>query len=238
MTQKWNWENIVDVLVKECQHNKYAKDEKMPSENKMAVRFGVPRSEIRKAYARLKEMGYIYSMQGYGSFFSGKRRRVRLSLNDVSFSAKMAALGLDYQAKNIGCKRVSGGSLIHTMLEIPYDEPVYKTSRLRILDGEPAAIHISYLPERLFPTIASDGNSITSVYDYLHSHGHPTLKTENNQLTVAAPSKKERSLLDLQGYASCLVLTCKCISQPSGAIVEIARTVYRSDRFIFELDET
>lgn len=236
MPKKWNWESIVDVLINEFQHNKYAKDEKMPSENKMAARFQVPRSEIRKAYARLKEMGYIYAMQGYGSFFSGKRKRIRLLMNDESFSRKMTSMGLDYQSKTIGCKQIGGGSLIHTMLDIPYDEPVYKISRLRIINGEPAAIHISYLPERLFPTISQDGSTISSVYDYLHTCGYTDLKTENTQLAVAAPSKKERALLELQGYASCLVLTCKCLDQQSGAIVEIARTVYRSDRFIFELD--
>ena len=51
----------------------------MPSENHMAARFGVTRSEIRKAYERLKEQGYVYSMQGYGSFFSGKREKYGFS---------------------------------------------------------------------------------------------------------------------------------------------------------------
>ena len=236
MSKKWSWESIVDVLIKEFQQNKYTKDEKMPSENKMAVRFQVPRSEIRKAYERLKEMGYIYSMQGYGSFFSGKRKKIHLAMNAESFSAKMAALGLNYRTENIGCKEISGGSLIHSMLDIPYDEPIYKISRLRILDEEPAAIHISYLPKQLFPEIAEEGPGITSVYDYLHQHGYTDLTTTDTQLTVSAPSKKERNLLDIQGYASCLVLTCKCTCQTTGEIVELARTVYRSDRFIFEIE--
>ena len=50
-----------------------------------------------------------------------------------------------------------------------------------------------------------------------------------------APGKKERQLLGLQGYASCLVLTCRCLDKTRGHIVEVARTVYRSDLFIFEL---
>ena len=39
MTKKWTWEMIADTLIKEFQNDKYAKGEKMPSENKMAVRF-------------------------------------------------------------------------------------------------------------------------------------------------------------------------------------------------------
>lgn len=63
MADKLTWENIVDILIQEFTENEYRNDEKMPSENKLAVRFGVTRVEIRKAYERLKEMGYIYSMQ-------------------------------------------------------------------------------------------------------------------------------------------------------------------------------
>ena len=48
--ETWTWETIADTLIKEIQKGIYKKDEKMPSENKMAVRFQVPRSEIRKAY--------------------------------------------------------------------------------------------------------------------------------------------------------------------------------------------
>ena len=69
MTKKWTWEMIADTLIKEFQNDKYTKGEKMPSENKMAVRFQVPRSEIRKAYERLKELGYVYTRIHTVSFF-------------------------------------------------------------------------------------------------------------------------------------------------------------------------
>ena len=190
MIKKWTWEMIADTLIKEFQNDKYVKGEKMPSENKMAVRFQVPRSEIRKAYERLKELGYVYSMQGYGSFFSGKQEKIRLSMNDESFSKKMRETGINFETRNVGCRRISGDSLIHTMLGVDFGEPVYKITRLRILDGEPAAIHISYVPESLFPRIAEDGKISSSMYDYIHSCGYSQLKTDNAQLTVSLLDKK------------------------------------------------
>lgn len=233
--KKWTWEAIADILIHEFEQNIYKKGDKMPSENKMAVRFHVSRTEIRKAYERLKELGYVYSMQGYGSFFSGKREKIRLSMSDESFTRKMAALNLHFETRNIGCHKLRGDSLLHTMLGVDFDEPVYKITRLRLLDGEPAAIHTSYLAEDLFPRIAQDGASISSVYEYIHSCGYAHLKSENVQLTVSSLTKKERSLLQIKGYAPSLVLTCLCVTQPAGTVVEVARTVYRSDRFIFEL---
>lgn len=235
MKKKWTWESIVDVLIREFQECKYKKGEKMPSENKMAVRFGVTRSEIRKAYERLKELGYVYSMQGYGSFFSGKREKIRLSMTDQSFSEKMSALNLHFETKNIGCQKLRDDSLIHSMLDVDFSEPVYKITRLRILDSEPAAIHISYMAEDLFPCIRDDGASVTSVYDYIHNCGYVNLHSENTQITVSSLSKRERALLEIKGYAPSLVLTCRCVTLPSRTVVEVARTIYRSDRFIFEI---
>lgn len=234
--KKWTWETIADTLIKEFKQDMYKKDEKIPSENTMAVRFGVTRIEIRKAYEKLKELGYIYSKQGYGSFFSGKQEKIRLIMNDESFSNKMASLNLPLETRNIGCKKIQEDFLIHNMMKIPHTESIYKVTRLRFMNNEPIALHISYLPEMLFPSLAKDAPTITSVYDYIHSYGFTDLFCENTQLTMSSLSKKERKLLNIEGYAPSLVLTCRCLSKSSDTIVEIARTIYRSDKFIFELE--
>ena len=236
MDEKWTWETIADTLIKECKQNLYKKDEKMPSENKMAARFGVPRTEVRRAYDCLKEQGYIYSLQGYGSFFSGKKEKIRLFLNNESFTDKMAAQNLPLTTWNAGCQKIRSDSLIHSMLNVEAEVNVYKITRLRLLEDEPVAIHISYLPESCFPQISRDGARITSVFSYIRSCGYTDLRSDNTQFTISSLTKKERTLLEIKGYAPSLILTARCIAQPSGTVVELARTIYRSDKFVFECD--
>lgn len=65
--------------------------------------------------------------------------------------------------------------------------------------------------------------------------GYDALSIENRELSVSTLDKKERALLDIKGYASCLVLSSKCVHSPTGMILEIARTIYRSDKFVFTL---
>lgn len=236
MADKLTWENIVDILIQEFTENEYRNDEKMPSENKLAVRFGVTRVEIRKAYERLKEMGYIYSMQGYGSFFSGKKEQIRIAMNgSVSFTEKMNQQSLPHETKNVSFHQIRENPLIYEMLKINYDIPVYKLTRLRMISQEPAAIHTSYLRGDLFPDLLEDGKQITSLYDYMRTHGFPAPASENIELSVSTPTKKERTLLNLQGYASCFVIISRSTDTDTGVILEIARTVYRSDRFIFRV---
>ena len=91
----------------------------MPSENEMAIRFSVPRTEIRRAYERLKELGYIYSVRGCGSFYAGKTERIRLVLTDTSsFSEKMKKLNVDYRTVNLGAVKLEKEDVYKRQLSI------------------------------------------------------------------------------------------------------------------------
>ena len=88
---------------------------------------------------------------------------------------------------------------------------------------------------KTFPLIEKEGGALTSVYEYFHQNGYQDLDCTNLQLTVSTLNKKERTLLNIQGYAPFLVLTYQCRSMPQGQVIEVGRTIYRSDKFILEL---
>lgn len=235
MKKKWTWNTIADDLKQSFEQDHYKNGDRMPGETKLADHYHVAPTEIRKAYEYLRSQGYLYTMLGYGSYFFGKREKVRLCMNNESFTRQMAALHLPVETRNISCQKLREDSLIHAMLEVDTSEPVYKITRLHLLDETPVAVQISYLAEDLFPCIAEDGSSITSVFEYIRSCGYLHLTSVTPQLSISSLTKKERSLLNIKGYAPSLVLTSRRCSQPSGIIVEVSRTIYRSDQFLFEL---
>lgn len=234
------WETIVDTLIQELEHDGYKKGEKMPSESKMAVRFDTTRTEVRKAYLHLEEKGYIHSLQGYGSFFSGKKEKIRLLLNDSqSFLEKMDSIGIHYRTENVGFELIKDNLIVSEMFQLSEKEmdfhDIYKLTLLRFVDDEPVSIRVSYLPDYAFPDLAQRGLSITSLRDYMHECGYNDFTDENYEFSVSALDKKERALFDIKGFASCLVMSSKCVDQSTGRILEIARTIYRSDKFVFTL---
>lgn len=231
-----NWENITDILIDEFSQNIYHKDEKVPSENELAVRFEVPRTEIRRAYNRLKELGYIYSVQGRGSFFSGINEKIPLLMTDTSgFSEKMQKLDVNYRSENLGIEKLDKNSAFYHAMNAEPSEVLYKITRLRCIDNSPAAIHISYVSEKSFPHIHTDGPHITSFFEYVRQCGYHDFYNKNSEIEVAALTPQERKLLQVPGYAPCLVLSSQCINRENNQILEIARTIYRSDKFIFML---
>ncbi len=235
MKETPGWDQIVDQLVRDVREHQFKKDDRLPSENDMAIRFGVPRSDIRKAYDRLKELGFVYSVQGSGSFFAGEREMIPLQMRGGGFSKKMRELNLPYESKNIEARKINYNSMIYDSLGAKRGEKIWKIVRLRTINHEPAAIHTSYLPEKQFPTLPQDAARITSIYQYFEETGHTGHRGRDAQLRVTTMQKKEREILNVQGYAPALTLSGLRLAADGETLLEVFSTVYRSDRFIFLL---
>lgn len=228
------WEEIADRLIRDLQNGKYVPGDKLPSESKLAGEFQVPRSGVRKAYSRLKELGYIYSLQGYGSFFAGKKEKIPLAMvGRTSFTQKMEELGIPHESRNIQAKRISYRQPIYESLGLSKEEPVWKVALLRIVDGAPAAVYTRYLPEKHFPRLSQEAGGILSFHSYLRQNGYTQFHGENSQMTVGLLTRLEQEVLELPAASTGLVFSSKTIRDPDGAVLEVYRTVYRADRFIF-----
>lgn len=80
---------IMSNMLLSFDEGKYEDGCKLPSDNELAEKYNVPRMKIRHIYKRLESMGYVYSLQGRGRFFKGKRENIKLVLSGrESFSKK------------------------------------------------------------------------------------------------------------------------------------------------------
>lgn len=229
------WEDLIDALLVDINSGMYRADQRLPGEYELADRFGVTRADVRKAYDRLKEFGYVYSIQGKGSFFRGPQEIIPLRLRGGSFSHKMKELGLPYESRNIMAAPIPYTPLVFEPLGAAREDKVWEIVRLRIISGEPVAIHTSFLPERVFPGLPQDGERITSVFSYFEETGQAGHKGEGARISVGSLTRREREVLGVAGYAPCLVYSGRRFAQDGQTVLEFMRTVYRADRFCFLL---
>ncbi|OCT12239.1 transcriptional regulator [Paenibacillus pectinilyticus] len=228
--------DIIDFLTTAIQSGKYESDDKLPSENELADRFKVPRITARKAYERLQELGYIYSQQGKGSFVRDRNLRIPLVLSgNVSFSQKMVDLGYSYQSKNIFCEPILFNNKIYETLQADEHDIVYQIGRLRIVNGQPIAIHISYVRAAMFPDIRYEGKDVTSMFHYYKSKGYRDFQSKQTILSVTFPSKFERNLLACSSLIPLLVLESGCMDGKTGHTLECSKIMYRGDCFSYEI---
>lgn len=228
--------NIMDHLIADIQAGKYDPDDKLPSENELADLFRVPRMTARKAYERLQELGYIYSKQGKGSFVKDRHQRIPLVLSgNESFSKKMIELGYNYQAKNIFCEPIEYNNKIYQALGVDEQDRVFKVGILRIIDGEPIALHASYVAETMFSDIEKTGRDITSMFEFYKGRGLTEFHSTQTLLSVMYPSKYERELLSCSSLIPLLVLESERVEQTTGRTLEYSKIWYRGDFFTYVL---
>lgn len=235
--QENTWEHILDIFIRNIQKQTYNKDQKLPTENEMAAKYGCNRNEIRMVYKKLKEMGYIYSIRGCGSFFAGKRIKIPLSMNKgTSFSLKIQELGLDYRTENLNPHIIRYNSNIYEAMQAQKDDIIWKIVLLRIIDGKPVAIHTRYMNQQKFPYLADNATSIRSSHEYLRANGYQDICNADGQLAITPISNKKRLLLDMQHGQEAMVLTGKTLYAPDQSVLELFCTTYRPDRFLFTFD--
>ncbi|WYP26008.1 GntR family transcriptional regulator [Alkalihalobacillus sp. FSL W8-0930] len=194
----------------------------MPSEHELVQQFAVPRLTVRKAYEQLESRGYVISVKGKGRFVKEASKQVKLHMSaSESFTEKMLAAGYNLRTE---------------VFETESTDEWFKISRLRVLDGEPIAIHISFISRRLFPKIEEDGPGITSTFAYYQSCGYTTFSNGKSVLCVQFPSANDQERLKCSAVVPLIKLAGSTMDEASGELLERTEILYRGDKFTYELD--
>lgn len=233
---KNTWEIVVDFLLGNMQKQIYRKDEKLPSEHELADKFQMTRIDIRKAYERLKELGYVYSQQGKGNYYAGYLEKVELQLsNDSSFTKKMMPLKERFYSRLLSCKLVSYDKELYHKMDALKDEKIYCIKRLRYIDHMPSAMHISYVKKKLFPTIEHEVTDGFSLFSYFQNKGYHNYDYEESKFTISTLNTEERLYMGVSGIVPCLVLKSKNVIRETKEVLEYSIIIYRGDKFTFTL---
>ena len=230
------WMKIVDDIVESIRNGEYAVDGQLASENKLTKIYSSTRHDVRKAYERLTEMGYVYSKQGKGHYYKSKHDRIELLLEgDTSFTEKMGKNRHKLETINIDFTELKNDSRIRKKLHISMEDRIFKISRLRIINDEEVALHTSYVSNKLFKEIEKDGPTITSMFRYYKEHGYSSFYYKQSDLQTLLPSRYEREVLKCPSLVPILLLESQCMDKATNEILEITKIVYRGDRFVYRL---
>lgn len=215
---------------------KFKYGEKLPSENQLADKYGVPRMTVRNALLKLEERGYIYSRQGRGRYLKEESMQIQLHLTGkTSFTEKMEQAGHNLETQNFSCEKIAFDEQIYRYLNLDENEVVFKVSRLRLIDKEPIAIHNSYVSEALFPAISEDGSQIRSMFAYYRKLGYTEFASRKSLLSIAFPTLKEQQLLSCKSLVPLIIVESDCVDAEDGNILEHTKILYRSDKFKYDI---
>jgi len=142
------------LMREKIEKRKWAPGEVIPTEQEVARAYNLSLSTVRKAMANLVNEGYLYRLQGKGTFVSGNTirsealRSYRL-LRD--FDRDEAAL----RVRLMGIRQVVGPRDIRRHLRIRKNQNLYEVKRVLLCLDRPLVFSISHLPVGMFKGLES-----------------------------------------------------------------------------------
>ena len=201
----------------------------LPPERVLCEQFGISRMTLRQAMSLLDREGLIDSRRGIGTVVRPSRLR-KQEQELRSFSEEIRERGGRPESRLISLGLVAPAATEREFFGIREDQKVYEIQRVRLNDGEPLALEIARIPERLCPGLERFDLAKTSLYQVLEESYGLSLESCSEEISAEIPNSDCRKLLSVPARTAVLVVNRRTYSR-DGRPVEFTRSVFRGDRY-------
>lgn len=205
-------------------------DHSLPTERELLEEYGVSRATVRQAIRLLVQRGLVYNIQGSGTYVADPAV-VSKTLRLTSFSEDMRQRGLEPASRILGHETIDPPADVAAKLHLPEGASLVSVRRLRLADSVPMALENSYLVAALLGQQEIDPTG--SIYEQLGRAGIVPWRAAQTIGVVNLDVQQARQLDQPVGAAALRVERVSYTKR--GEAFEYAETVYRGDRYNFDI---
>jgi GntR family transcriptional regulator len=205
--------------------------DRVPSERELTAQFTVSRMTARQALTELETQGYLYRLQGKGTFVATPKLEQPLA-GLTSFTEDMRRRGLEPGAQVLTAGEVPADRRVARSLGVAEGAPVFKLERLRLAGGDPMALEASHIPAVYAPGLLDAGAIRGSLYQVLEERYGIRLVRAVQSLEAVAANSYEGEMLHVREGTPLLLLE-RTSRDTADRPVEFVKSLYRGDRYRF-----
>lgn len=202
----------------------------LPSERELMALYSVSRMTVRAAIAKLVDEGRVYNIQGSGTYV-GSVDLFSKAPKLTSFTEDMTSRGHVASSRVLTLERIGASAETARRLDLQAGTECTHLRRLRLADDNPMALEDVYLPGFVLGIGTLDLSR--SLYEQLTETGHAAYRAEQEIQAITLDPEESRLLEVPDGSAALCVE--RVSSSRHGRLVELARTIYRADRYSFHV---
>jgi len=207
--------------------------ESIPGENQLKDSYKVSLITIRKAISELVNEGYLYRIQGRGTY--PINRMINRPLNLMSFTEDMREKNFRVESKLLELDKIKD-EYIAAKIGIPISESLIKIKRIRIVDNEPIALQTSYIPKNILSIEnAKRLEKENSLYEILKELGVEPYRA-HEKYCVSLINDEETSKLLHAAIGSPLFSAERVTFTKDNLLFEYAEFLLRGDKYTVEIE--
>jgi GntR family transcriptional regulator len=240
MSDRPAYRQIADQLRSAITTGELAAGEQLPSERQLEQQYGVSRTTVRQAVARLQTEGLIVAEHGRGLFVRSKPPLQRLSAERLKRNRRAAGKGAFLDDVEAAGRQpdveveVGPGPMpaeLADALGIPADTQVLIRRRRMLADGQPVQLATSYLPLDLVrgTRIEQPDTGPGGTYARLEELGRQLSRFEE-EVSARMPLPEEAVALQLASGVPLIRVVRTALDQ-DGQPVEVNDILIAADRY-------
>ena len=140
---------VKNLLAQRIKKGEFREGEQFPSEISLATNLNISRGTVRQALKELESEGYLYRIQGKGTFVKKREETVWSADTLVSIAEAFDKQNLHYSTKVISIDMERANPEVSSQLKVEPNSKVLKLERIRSIEGDPVHLSTSYFPYEL-----------------------------------------------------------------------------------------
>ena len=224
---------LAEIIINDIKEKNLQENDRILTEREYCEKYNLSRSTVRQAIAYLEKKGYIYKVQGCGTFVSSRVMKQKL-LKFYSFTEEAKKQGKTPSSKILSFKEKKADEKICKELNINRDDKVYELQRLRLADDEVVMYEKTYLLEKKMQGLSKNILLENPLYDILQNRYNISFTKATERFSVLLADERIAEILTIpQGSP---IIRLQRWTYAGMEIIEYTVSLVRGDRFEFEVE--
>jgi len=226
---------VKNLLAERIINGEFSEGEQFPSETSLASNLNISRGTVRQALKELEDEGYLYRIQGKGTFVKEREDTVWSADTLVSVAEAFDKQNLQYTTKVISIDIDRASPEVSSQLKIEPNSKIIKLDRIRSIAGEPVHLSTSYFPYELGLPLLETPLDNQSLYQVMGEKLGVKIERVERVIYAKLADPWESENLNLPAVSAILVLLGTAYSE-IGLPVEtsIARFSSEKSKFVIQ----
>jgi GntR family transcriptional regulator, phosphonate transport system regulatory protein len=228
------WRQIAAAMEQAIRRGDYKPGIQLPTEKKLADRFGVNRHTVRQAMNRLAETGLITIEQGRGMFVAESSLDYALGPR-TRFSENLLIKQKKAVRELVFAEEISAPAEIARALGIPTGAPLWQIESRNRADDRAVSVSSHFFPVDRFPNMPDLFRSLGSITAALRAAGVPDYRRRRTRVTAKLISAGDARLLNLPRTRPVLISETVNVD-PKGRPVEYVTARFVADHVALTIE--
>ena len=226
------------TIIEKIDNEEFKSEDPIPSERELMEHYQVSRITVRKAIDELVNEGYLYKIQGKGTYVKSEDRSSDL-IAITSCTEDVIKLGMTPSKQVVEAELVKANIRRAKALEVTTDDNLYMIGRILYADQEPLNYTLTFLPEKLFPGLTRHSFDKESLYQVLQQDYGVRITKARRTMEAILAQDYIAEYLDLEVGSPIILFRCITYGIVNGKEIPIEnfKCYYRTDKFKFYINQ-